>query len=75
MSPASMAHILRGQSSTTLTRTPVSKFNHKYVLHTNQPDRTMDVESNTFCACGGEMGNGTWAVFGGNQRQSREIRM
>ena len=75
MSPVSMAHILRGQSSTTLTRTPVSKFNHEYVSQTNHTDRTMDVESNTFCACGGEMGNGTWAVFGGNQRQSGEIGM
>jgi hypothetical protein len=30
-------------------------------------DRTMDVYSNTFCAGGGVLGNGTWVVFGGNQ--------
>lgn len=29
--------------------------------------RPMDVYSNTFCAGGGVLGNGTWAVFGGNQ--------
>lgn len=29
--------------------------------------RTMDVYSNTFCAGGGVLGNGTWVVFGGNQ--------
>jgi hypothetical protein len=34
------------------------------------PDRTMDVYSNTFCAGGAVMGNGTWVVFGGNQRTS-----
>ena len=27
----------------------------------------MDVDSNTFCAGGGVLGNGTWIVFGGNQ--------
>jgi hypothetical protein len=27
----------------------------------------MDVDSNTFCAGGGVLGNGTWVVFGGNQ--------
>lgn len=27
----------------------------------------MDVYSNTFCAGGGVLGNGTWVVFGGNQ--------
>ena len=31
-------------------------------------DRAMDVYSNTFCAGGGVLGNGTWVVFGGNQR-------
>ena len=30
--------------------------------------RAMDVYSNTFCAGGGVLGNGTWVVFGGNQR-------
>ena len=30
----------------------------------------MDVLSNTFCACGAQLGNGTWAIFGGNQRKS-----
>jgi hypothetical protein len=29
----------------------------------------MDVYSNTFCAGGGVLGNGTWVVFGGNQRE------
>ncbi|GFZ49322.1 hypothetical protein JCM24511_07442 [Saitozyma sp. JCM 24511] len=29
--------------------------------------RTMDVYSNTFCAGGAVLGNGTWVVFGGNQ--------
>lgn len=29
--------------------------------------RAMDVESNAFCAGGMVLGNGTWAVFGGNQ--------
>lgn len=29
----------------------------------------MDVYSNTFCAGGAVLGNGTWAVFGGNQRE------
>jgi hypothetical protein len=29
----------------------------------------MDVLSNTFCACGAQLGNGTWAIFGGNQRK------
>jgi hypothetical protein len=33
-------------------------------------DRPMDVYSNTFCAGGAVMGNGTWVVFGGNQRTS-----
>lgn len=32
-----------------------------------QKVRTMDVYSNTFCAGGAVLGNGTWAVFGGNQ--------
>jgi hypothetical protein len=32
-------------------------------------DRAMDVFSNTFCAGGGVLGNGTFAVFGGNQRE------
>lgn len=27
----------------------------------------MDVESNPFCAGGMSLGNGSWAVFGGNQ--------
>lgn len=35
-----------------------------------QLDRPMDVLSNTFCACGAQLGNGTWAIFGGNQRKS-----
>ena len=34
------------------------------------PDRTMDVYSNTFCAGGAVMGNGTWVIFGGNERTS-----
>ncbi|KAK8854946.1 hypothetical protein IAR55_003685 [Kwoniella newhampshirensis] len=38
----------------------------EYDYHTNQY-RTMDVFSNTFCAGGAVMGNGTWVVFGGNQ--------
>ena len=29
--------------------------------------RAMDVESNPFCAGGMSLGNGSWAVFGGNQ--------
>lgn len=37
-----------------------------YDVDTNE-FRTMDVESNTFCAGGMVLGNGTWAVFGGNQ--------
>ena len=32
-------------------------------------DRPMDVFSNTFCAGGSVLGNGTWVVFGGNQRE------
>lgn len=32
-------------------------------------DRPMDVQSNTFCAGGSVLGNGTWVVFGGNQRE------
>lgn len=32
-------------------------------------DRTMDVYSNTFCAGGNVLGNGTWVIFGGNQRK------
>lgn len=35
------------------------------------PVRPMDVYSNTFCAGGAVLGNGTWAVFGGNQRELR----
>ncbi len=35
----------------------------------NNTYRTMDVYSNTFCAGGGVLGNGTWVVFGGNQRE------
>ncbi|KAL1408773.1 hypothetical protein Q8F55_005586 [Vanrija albida] len=38
----------------------------EYDINTQQV-RTMDVFSNTFCACGAVMANGTWAVFGGNQ--------
>lgn len=38
----------------------------EYDINTNTY-RTMDVESNAFCAGGGVLGNGTWAVFGGNQ--------
>ncbi|WWD18903.1 hypothetical protein CI109_103359 [Kwoniella shandongensis] len=38
----------------------------EYDYQTNQY-RTMDVFSNTFCAGGAVMGNGTWVVFGGNQ--------
>jgi len=33
----------------------------------NNTYRAMDVYSNTFCAGGGVLGNGTWAIFGGNQ--------
>ncbi|KAK4686430.1 hypothetical protein P7C73_g3698, partial [Tremellales sp. Uapishka_1] len=33
----------------------------------NNTYRTMDVYSNTFCAGGAVLGNGTWIVFGGNQ--------
>lgn len=29
----------------------------------------MDVYSNTFCAGGNVLGNGTWVIFGGNQRK------
>ena len=32
-------------------------------------DRTMDVTTNTFCAGGNVLANGTWVVFGGNQRE------
>ena len=38
----------------------------EYDINT-QKVRTMDVYSNTFCAGGAVLGNGTWAVFGGNQ--------
>lgn len=38
----------------------------EYDLASNEY-RTMDVYSNTFCAGGGVLGNGTWVVFGGNQ--------
>ncbi|WVR07362.1 hypothetical protein IAU60_004403 [Kwoniella sp. DSM 27419] len=38
----------------------------EYDIDTNEY-RTMDVFSNTFCAGGGVLGNGTWVVFGGNQ--------
>ncbi|WVQ99832.1 hypothetical protein IAU59_006975 [Kwoniella sp. CBS 9459] len=38
----------------------------EYDIETNEY-RTMDVFSNTFCAGGGVLGNGTWVVFGGNQ--------
>ena len=33
-------------------------------------DRVMDVQSNTFCAGGNVLANGTWVVFGGNKRES-----
>lgn len=38
----------------------------EYDLSTNTY-RIMDVLSNSFCAGGGRLGNGTWAIFGGNQ--------
>ncbi|KAL7423524.1 hypothetical protein Q5752_001104 [Cryptotrichosporon argae] len=38
----------------------------EYDVNTNTY-RAMDVYSNTFCAGGGVLGNGTWAVFGGNK--------
>ncbi|ORX38711.1 putative glyoxal oxidase precursor [Kockovaella imperatae] len=38
----------------------------EYDLATNDY-RTMDVLSNTFCAGGSVLGNGTWVVFGGNK--------
>ncbi|WVO17686.1 hypothetical protein L204_105384 [Cryptococcus depauperatus] len=38
----------------------------EYDIATNKY-RAMDVYSNSFCAGGGVLGNGTWAVFGGNQ--------
>ncbi|XAO25846.1 hypothetical protein I312_104676 [Cryptococcus bacillisporus CA1280] len=38
----------------------------EYDIETNQY-RTMDVYSNTFCAGGNVLGNGTWVIFGGNQ--------
>ncbi|WRT68219.1 uncharacterized protein IL334_005195 [Kwoniella shivajii] len=38
----------------------------EYDIESNEY-RTMDVFSNTFCAGGGVLGNGTWVVFGGNQ--------
>lgn len=40
----------------------------EYDINT-QKVRPMDVFSNTFCAGGAVLGNGTWAVFGGNQRE------
>ncbi|WVW85784.1 hypothetical protein I302_107822 [Kwoniella bestiolae CBS 10118] len=38
----------------------------EYDIESNEY-RTMDVYSNTFCAGGGVLGNGTWVIFGGNQ--------
>ncbi|TYJ51663.1 hypothetical protein B9479_007751 [Cryptococcus floricola] len=38
----------------------------EYDIETNEY-RAMDVYSNTFCAGGNVMGNGTWVIFGGNQ--------
>lgn len=38
----------------------------KYNWQTNEVE-AMDVDSNTFCAGGAPLANGTWAIFGGNQ--------
>ncbi|OWZ40591.1 glyoxal oxidase [Cryptococcus neoformans 125.91] len=38
----------------------------EYDIETNEY-RTLDVYSNTFCAGGNVLGNGTWVIFGGNQ--------
>jgi hypothetical protein len=58
-----------GPSSTISSLIPVSLslYEARFVLIV---DRPMDVLSNTFCACGAQLGNGTWAIFGGNQRES-----
>lgn len=56
----------------TLRRTNVSSepFRRVYMLPTACIlDRTLDVYSNTFCAGGNVLGNGTWVIFGGNQRK------
>lgn len=69
---ARTAPIPHGPPSMTLRRTNVSSepFIHVYMLLTAcTSDRTLDVYSNTFCAGGNVLGNGTWVIFGGNQRK------
>lgn len=69
---AHMAPIPHGPPSMTLRRTNVSSepFRRVYMLPTACIlDRTLDVYSNTFCAGGNVLGNGTWVIFGGNQRK------
>lgn len=34
---------------------------------TDNTVRGIDVQTNTFCAAGGALGNGSYAIFGGNQ--------
>jgi hypothetical protein len=46
---------------------PAWAVEYDYVSNTY---RAMDVQSNTFCAGGGVLGNGTFVAFGGNQRES-----
>jgi hypothetical protein len=67
----SLGHILLGRSSMIWHQIPVSVIRNVVTSRTySSTDRTMDVYSNTFCAGGGVLGNGTWVVFGGNQRES-----
>jgi hypothetical protein len=52
-------------------RNPVSVAGHpawatEYDYNTNT-FRTMDIETNSFCAGGNVLGNGTWVNVGGNQ--------
>lgn len=71
-STARMALIPHGPPSMTLRRTNVSDepVIRVHILITPcTSDRTMDVYSNTFCAGGNVLGNGTWVIFGGNQRK------
>lgn len=71
-STARTALIPHGPPSMTLRRTSVSDepvICVHILLTLCTSDRTMDVYSNTFCAGGNVLGNGTWVIFGGNQRK------
>lgn len=50
----------------TLTVLTFAAWATEYDTTTNQY-RIQDVVTNTFCAGGNVLGNGTWAVFGGNK--------